>query len=431
MDKKLVKALRKNEIKDAFWSNLVCEEFKDEATGENRMRVRGIVQEADTVNQNRRIYPRAVMQEAIDNILPKCAERRVFGEVDHPFFSGSLKDTSHLVTNLWWNTENDRQLMGEMLVLNTPTGLVLKEILRAGGRPGFSSRGHGDAKEIEVDGVGKVTQISPGFRFESFDFVMDPSVKVAQITNVIEQLELSGAHTDEESDDMENEKKVETPNEKPEEETKELPVEKPEDKEGGEKEVETKTGPGIVEDEESGGEDEDGAEDEGEDKEDESLNKAADTLSEMVALLKEKGYISEVDATVSAEVSILKEKVTSLETELTETKGKLEAATKELNELKEAATKAIIETYISNKVKGNKFEAILKKRLTDANYKTKEEVDAALGGYAEFIEALNGQEDTFGKGRGKKTDEQKDKSGSSTLRDSIKQKAGIRPKEAK
>lgn len=80
-------------------------------------------------------------------------------------------------------------LMAEMKVLETPAGKILREILRAGGRPGFSSRGRGKSIQVKKPGVGEVQQIEPGFKFDSFDFVCDPSFTSAKIKTIKEAVE--------------------------------------------------------------------------------------------------------------------------------------------------------------------------------------------------------------------------------------------------
>jgi hypothetical protein len=420
-------------LKDALWSDMdLHEEVIDEVTGETRMTVCGVVSEVDTVNANHRFYPRAVVQEALDHLTPKCTEKRVFGEVDHPDFKGSLKDAAHLVTKLWWSVENEKQVMGEMLILNTPTGLILKEILKAGGRPGFSSRGRGKSAEIEMQGYGKVEQIAPGFRFESFDFVMDPSFQRAQITKIMEDLEIPGDQTSKELDDMDK-RKIET--------IEQLKTELPELVEKFKEEVltEVKTQAAADLDVEKAATEAAKTRvvelEEELKKKDTELGKHVSTVEAVLSVLKTGEYVAETKEVTSEETAA---RFTIFEAEITDLKSKLgvaqEALTVKANELgalNEAARKLVIETYITQKTAGHQFEAILKKRLAEANCVTKEDVDTALGNYSEFIEAIDGQKEVFGKGRGKKAEEADKATETSSLKENIKQKAGIRPKEAK
>jgi hypothetical protein len=177
-------------INEVTWSEVNFEEEAQADGKPSRMKVWGCVQEADSVNRNKRIYPRETLEETLKELNKRVSDKRVFGEVDHPMFKGQLKDTSHLVTKVWWDEENPKRVMAEMLVLNTPAGAIVQEIIRAGGRPGFSSRGSGKTTPVEMKGHGKVERIEPGFRFESFDFVIDPSVRPAKITKIMEDLNI-------------------------------------------------------------------------------------------------------------------------------------------------------------------------------------------------------------------------------------------------
>ena len=47
------------------------------------------IQTADMVNQNRRMYPRAVLSEGMQNCESRIARRAFFSELDHPFPQGN------------------------------------------------------------------------------------------------------------------------------------------------------------------------------------------------------------------------------------------------------------------------------------------------------------------------------------------------------
>jgi hypothetical protein len=128
----------------------------------------GVMQKADALNGNGRVYPRKVLEKEIKNYQKLINERRALGELDHPDDSVvNLKNTSHLVTNVWWDGEN---VMGKVLVLDTPSGKVLKSLVEAGVKLGISSRGLGSTKEKS----GK-TYVNDDFQLICFDFVSEPS----------------------------------------------------------------------------------------------------------------------------------------------------------------------------------------------------------------------------------------------------------------
>jgi len=161
---------------------------EDKTAGKPRMRVLACVQQADKVNKNNRLYPKDVLNKATRDYQARLLKKG-FGQVDHPELQGMLKDTSHLVTKLFWNERDPTKLDAEMIILNNQAGENLKEIIRAGGRPGLSSRGQGDSKTIKKNGK-EVEVIQSGFKFDGFDFVIDPSVSSTGIRKVFESVEV-------------------------------------------------------------------------------------------------------------------------------------------------------------------------------------------------------------------------------------------------
>ena len=128
----------------------------------------GVMQKADALNGNGRVYPRNILEKEIKNYQKLVNERRALGELDHPDDSViNLKNASHLVTNVWWDGEN---VMGKVRVLSTPSGQVLKSLVEAGVKLGISSRGLGSTKEKN----GK-TYVNDDFQLICFDFVSEPS----------------------------------------------------------------------------------------------------------------------------------------------------------------------------------------------------------------------------------------------------------------
>ena len=63
-----------------------------------KLMLRGILQRADTLNQNGRVYPRSVLEREIINYQKFIKENRALGECDHPDTSViELKNVSHIV----------------------------------------------------------------------------------------------------------------------------------------------------------------------------------------------------------------------------------------------------------------------------------------------------------------------------------------------
>ena len=128
----------------------------------------GKLQEADVQNGNGRVYPQRVLMREMKNYEKLVKERRALGELDHPEDSViNLKNASHLVTDVWWDNKN---VMGKVKVLDTPSGQVLKSLVESGVKLGISSRGMGSVTEAQ----GR-TVVEDDFQLICFDFVSEPS----------------------------------------------------------------------------------------------------------------------------------------------------------------------------------------------------------------------------------------------------------------
>ena len=148
--------------------DLLTEEEKRMVRENNAVFLTGVMQRAEALNQNKRVYPKPILEREVENYKKLVKERRALGELDHPEDSVvNLKNASHMVTDVWWEG-ND--VMGKVQVLGTPAGQVLKELVIAGCKLGISSRGLGSVSESQ----GK-TIVEDDFQLICFDFVSEPS----------------------------------------------------------------------------------------------------------------------------------------------------------------------------------------------------------------------------------------------------------------
>ena len=143
-----------------------------------RTLVKGILQRAVAENQNGRIYPKDILMREAKKYEVLIKERRALGELDHPD-SGiiNLKNVSHNVKEIHWEGDD---LCGTVEILPTPSGNILKELLRAGILLGISSRGMGSVVNI---GEGKV-KVGDDFELIGWDFVSNPSTHGAFMTPI-------------------------------------------------------------------------------------------------------------------------------------------------------------------------------------------------------------------------------------------------------
>jgi hypothetical protein len=135
----------------------------------------GICQRAGMKNGNGRVYRKETLQREVENYQRAIKERRSLGELDHPDDSViNLKNASHLVTKMWWDGDN---VMGKIEVLDTPSGAILKALVKSGVKLGISSRGMGSVKQ-EKD----TTIVEDDFQLICFDMVSEPSTPDAYLS---------------------------------------------------------------------------------------------------------------------------------------------------------------------------------------------------------------------------------------------------------
>lgn len=145
--------------------------------------VKGVLQRADAQNQNGRVYPLEILQREVKKYQQLIKERRALGELDHPDSSViNLKNVSHNIKECGWDG-ND--VVGVVEILPTPSGNILKELLKAGIRLGISSRGMGSVENI---GEGKV-KVGEDFELLGWDFVSNPSTQGAFMETLNESVQ--------------------------------------------------------------------------------------------------------------------------------------------------------------------------------------------------------------------------------------------------
>ena len=149
----------------------IIESMKD---NHGRLVVRGVLQRAESKNQNGRIYPREVlMREAKKYAKEFIGQNRAMGELDHPESSVvNLANVSHNIKEMHWEGDN---LLGTVEVLSTPSGNILTELFKSGIKLGISSRGMGSVETVSEAGDEPSQEVQPDFELIAFDFVSNPS----------------------------------------------------------------------------------------------------------------------------------------------------------------------------------------------------------------------------------------------------------------
>ena len=144
--------------------------------GDGRMRIRGKLQEAEVKNGNGRVYPKDILEQQIKKYAAgPIASNTAMGELDHPESSiVNLNNVSHNITRVWWDGNN---VMGELVLLNTPSGKIAQELISAGIPLGISSRGMGSVRQI-----GETVEVQDDFELLCWDLVSVPSTPNAYMT---------------------------------------------------------------------------------------------------------------------------------------------------------------------------------------------------------------------------------------------------------
>jgi hypothetical protein len=134
------------------------------------MIVSGLVQACDKPNANKRIYPYETLHTQVDKYVQgPIAENRALGELDHPESSVvNLKNVSHNILKLWWQ---GKELYGDIEILPTPSGNILRELFKNNITVGISSRALGSVSPI---GEGLV-RVEDDLDLICWDFVSQPS----------------------------------------------------------------------------------------------------------------------------------------------------------------------------------------------------------------------------------------------------------------
>jgi len=160
-------------------------EFITEANekGGKTYAIEGVFMSAEQKNRNGRIYPRDVMESAVDKYVgEQVSKGRAVGELNHPEGpTVNLDKVSHKIEHLDWKG-ND--VVGKATILETPMGQIVKGLLDGGVKLGVSTRGMGS-----LENRGNAMVVKPDFLLNAVDIVQDPSAPSAFVNGVMEGVE--------------------------------------------------------------------------------------------------------------------------------------------------------------------------------------------------------------------------------------------------
>ena len=135
---------------------------------------------ADIKNLNGRVYPRAVMEQALTDYNTNFVQkRRALGELNHPEYSEANPERAAFIIEKDLTMDDQGIIFGEGKVLkNFPMGEIAYNIFDEKIAIGISSRGLGDITEktiTENEEDSKILEVSD-FEITAFDLVTEPSI---------------------------------------------------------------------------------------------------------------------------------------------------------------------------------------------------------------------------------------------------------------
>jgi len=153
--------------------------------GSENIYIQGPYAMAGGVNKNKRSYCPAEMTAEVARYNEKMISTgRALGELNHPTSADvDLERACHMVTELKASQGDPNVYIGKSKVLSTPSGLIVKSLIRDGCSVGMSTRSLGKlVTESDDEDVSRVQDM----RLIAIDCVADPSYGEAFVNGILE-----------------------------------------------------------------------------------------------------------------------------------------------------------------------------------------------------------------------------------------------------
>ena len=159
---------------------LTLNEVKNESG--TQLFIEGIFAQAEVLNGNKRIYPKAILEKAVNEYVDKFIKNgKSIGEFNHPDYPTPKWDNAAImIKELKMDGSN---VYGKALVLDTEKGKHLQALIRGGYNVGVSTRGLGNTK-LSEEGNTEVTQ----YMMTAVDVVDNPSAPDAHVKPIYESV---------------------------------------------------------------------------------------------------------------------------------------------------------------------------------------------------------------------------------------------------
>lgn len=192
--------------------NLIDEELVDNVMimaeeetigeGENakkQMCFRGIFSEANSLNGNKRVYPKEVLREVFEEAKAKAEKsgQPIFGELEHAKDAHiNLERIAVTFPEFKWDEEKG-QIVGKAVPTLTEAGKVVEGLAKSGFKVCFSTRMAGKVKPMteerkrQFNITEDCVEVCSGARLISIDVVGNPSCQKAVTNTVYEEAPLT------------------------------------------------------------------------------------------------------------------------------------------------------------------------------------------------------------------------------------------------
>jgi hypothetical protein len=154
----------------------------DQTTGKRKYFIEGIFMQAERPNKNRRQYKfETLLKESQRYNEQYIKTNRAYGELGHPNTpSINLDRVSHMIKVL---RQEGNDFYGKALILETPMGMIARNLLDAGASLGVSTRGLGSV----TPGPNGIDLVEDDFKLATAaDIVADPSAPDAFVQGIME-----------------------------------------------------------------------------------------------------------------------------------------------------------------------------------------------------------------------------------------------------
>ena len=156
---------------------------EDKQGGGKNIFIEGIFAQAEKPNRNNRSYGRGIMEREVQKYQELIGQKRSLGELGHPENpSINLHQVSHLITSL---RMEGNDVIGRAKILDTPMGIIAKNLIENEVQLGVSTRGLGSLK-MNSEGI---NEVQGDFHLATVDIVADPSAPDAFVQGIMESAE--------------------------------------------------------------------------------------------------------------------------------------------------------------------------------------------------------------------------------------------------